>query len=470
MNRKYVLPTIGILLAIRLYFAYKRTLIPFEIDYEEGNILNAAVRILHGQTPYPTPGSFPYVLNPYGPVGYLVAALGVRIFGISLLGPRLLVLLSGIFIVFLIAAVVQHLGGRFEIGCLFGAVYLCSPTVWRWYPLLRVDFWAVALSLSGIYVFIAFPRFRFVSALLFALALLTKPSALAAPIVCCMELIIEKRTRDLQIYILLLMGAVGSCILLIGPNFRFALLETHPDPYSILRVLKFYSAALQGAVMPLIILLLALFSGLRWNSRSRIVWFYAAAVCVTSLTSGKLGSETNHFLEWTAALCLLSGLALSSLHENRSLTTKPLLAGTLALTGFFAVVPYKTLAASQDQSQCQEAYQFLEAFRGNSVLAEDVTALVLAGKPVLASNPFVITQLGNRVSWSRGSLDEMVGRKEFDLIILGGQVPNFDPASGRWSPKLIQNVSKDYVLQRSFLCAPGFGAAYAPRSEPQKAP
>jgi hypothetical protein len=40
--------------------------LPFQVDYEKGNILNALARITHGLTPYPDPHARPsrYVLAP----------------------------------------------------------------------------------------------------------------------------------------------------------------------------------------------------------------------------------------------------------------------------------------------------------------------------------------------------------------------------------------------------------------------
>ena len=78
-------------LTLRLLMACHAAAFPYQLDYEEGNILNAANRIVHAETPYPEPGSFPYILNPYGPIGYVLTALAVKALGLSLYGPRLLV-------------------------------------------------------------------------------------------------------------------------------------------------------------------------------------------------------------------------------------------------------------------------------------------------------------------------------------------------------------------------------------------
>ena len=142
--------------AVRLHCSYVRAASPFQVDYEEGNILNSGLRIVQGQPLYPAPGSFPYILNPYGPVGYLVSALGIKIFGLGLFGPRLFILSAGIAVAVLISALTKALGGRWDAGALLGLSYLCLPLVSYWLPLLRVDFWAVFLSLLGLYVFSSF--------------------------------------------------------------------------------------------------------------------------------------------------------------------------------------------------------------------------------------------------------------------------------------------------------------------------
>jgi len=456
---------IALLFVVRIYFAYRRAALPFEIDYEEGNVLDAAVRMLQHQTPYSPPGSFPYAVHPYGPIGYLLTLLGIRVFGVSLFGPRILVLLSGVLVAVLVEVLIRHYAREAHIGWLFGLLFLCSPIMWNWYPLVRVDLWAILLSLCGIYIFVALRRWRTISSIFFVAAILTKPTAMAAPLACTLEFAIEGRWRQVCAYLLLLVSLSGVCTLWIGPNFWFAMLSTHPDPYSFGRAARLYWSAFQAVLVPMVILLLALFSGFRWNPNSRLILIYAAAVSLFSLTSGKLGSETNHFLEWTAVVCILAGLALSHLFKTQNLLASPLLAGSALLAGLFSFLPQKVLAPGHTQSECVEAYQFIKSFPGDRILSEDLSALILAGKPVLVGNPFVITQLGQRVPWSHGSPTEMVKRREFDLIALGGEVRNFDPQSGRWSPLLMQEIDREYQLQRRFLCHPNLGAVYVPQRD-----
>jgi hypothetical protein len=83
--------------------------------------------MLNGSTPYPDPASFPYIPNHYGPVGYLLTAVAIRVVGVSLFGPRLKVLLAGAIAVFVIAGLTRRLGGRWRIGSLMGVLFLSAP-------------------------------------------------------------------------------------------------------------------------------------------------------------------------------------------------------------------------------------------------------------------------------------------------------------------------------------------------------
>ncbi len=223
--------SVFICLCLTLAAAFQRLLIPFEIRYGEGCVLDAGALILHQTSPYLEPGSFPYIINPYGPVGYLLTAFGIKMFGLSLIGPRLLVLLAGIGICFLIAVLSKRFGGQWQIGFLFGTLYVCTPLVFSWFPLLRVDFWAVFLSLAGLYLFCAFQRAWYLAPMAFALAILTKHTAIAAPVACGLVLLLERRFRRAATFTAVVASVVLVCALVLGRNFAFNMLYTHPDPY-----------------------------------------------------------------------------------------------------------------------------------------------------------------------------------------------------------------------------------------------
>ena len=449
--------------ALTMASAWIRASLPWEMNYEEGNMFNAAVRLLHGAAVYPAPGSFPYIVSPYGPVGYLLTALAVAANGVSLFGPRLLVLLAGVGICFLISALTKRFGGRWEIGFLFGTFYLCSPLSRMWLPILRVDLWAVCLTLLGLYLFTN-PKLWQLAPLCLAIAVLTKHTVLAAPLASMLCLLIDRNFKKAAAFAAIFLGAILATFLFMGRNFTFYMFSTYPDPYSVKQYLRFYGSAFADLLLPIAVLAYGAAAGFRWLGRSRLGWLYLGAASLMTFTAGKLGSDSNHFLEWAAAVCIMAALALSYLLECMDGLAKPFTVGSLAGAAFFSVLFFKDVQSPWVHAGCSEAYSFVRTFPGDRILSEDVAALVLGGKPVLVSNPFATTQLDRFSPGSAGALERMVHDQYFDLILLGGDVEDFIPGSGRWSPELIEAVRLGYEPVRHFDCSPYLAVAYASRS------
>jgi 4-amino-4-deoxy-L-arabinose transferase-like glycosyltransferase len=452
--------TVSLLLVLKATFA--RIHMPFQLDYEEGNMLNAAVRILHGQALYTTPGSFPYIIIPYGPLGYIVSAIGIGIFGTNLLGPRLLVLLAALASAILIALCARAMDASWSAACIAALSYVCLPSVSYWLPLLRVDFFAILLSLLGLYVFVRFPLAWPVSAAIFGLAILTKQTALAAPTAVFVELIAQKKTGKAFATVGIELGLILLFVFVLGTNFTFAFLGTHPDPYSFKHALNLFSVAIQSCILVLAIIAYYLFVDVRRKQRPRLAWFYFLSCGITAFSAGKLGSNTNHLLEWAAALCIICGIALTHLQENRNGLAKPFAAALLLLSTIFSFMLQNNSLFELGGRDCTKSYAFVRSFPGDQILSEDVSSLVLGGKPVLVSNPFVMTQLRSSVHWRAGNLESLADHQYFDLIVLGGAVSDFRAESGRWSPELMQIIQRRYLPEMYFRCYYS-AVAYVPR-------
>jgi len=445
---------LAIVVCIVLSFksVYSRLVLPFQIDYEEGNVLNAGLRIVEGQTPYPPPGSFPYIFNPYGPVGYLVSAVGIKVFGLGLLGPRVLIFIAGLAVVFLIAILINSFGGRWDAGILLAVAYFCLPLVSFWLTLLRVDFLAISFSLLGLCLFANFPKAWWVAAVLFGLAILTKQTAVAAPAAVVLELLLQKRfVRGLALGAIISTVVLG-CLLTGGANFVFAFFKSHPDPYSLGQAFRFGFIAAHGSMLILAITAYAIFFGLKWTPKSRLGWLYVLMCCFSSLSGGKLGSNMNHYLEWTAAVCILGGVALSALLEKEEPLAKPFAIALVALTFVFAINLQRNFAIFENQKGCPEAYAFIRSYVGQKVVSEEVTSLVLGGKEVLVSNPFVLTQLGDSINWQAGSLQDLTEKKYFDAIVLGGTIDNYIENKGGWPQGMLLAMESHYRPYRYFQC------------------
>src|SRR4051812_15006781 len=105
---------------------------PFQYDYEEGNILNALVRITQGATPYPDPHALPNVINPYGPVAYYLLVIPVKAFGLGFVYPRAMILGCTILIAALIGVELHRITRSLPVAFTLAAVLLSIPNIESW--------------------------------------------------------------------------------------------------------------------------------------------------------------------------------------------------------------------------------------------------------------------------------------------------------------------------------------------------
>lgn len=445
---------------------------PFQYDYEEGNILNAISRILHSATPYPDPHALPSILNPYGPAAYYLLAIPAKLFGVSFLYPRLLIVACAFVVATLIAMEIRRQSGSALLGAAFAFVFLAIPNVQQWMWLLRVDMLGLAFTAAGLVMFsnelqtpTKQPR-TLVLALLFAIAALVKISLLAAPAACFAGLALHRRHPEaarLALQTLSMFAIVmGAFAIVTHGAVLTDVFCTHPDPFSF----RVYTQGLTGMIVaawPLV--LLAILAIARDLAQRRycpaVLWVMVATF--TAITAGKLGSNTNHFVEWNAALCMAAAIGVLEIRKSFSTVAAPavvliVVAAVLAMQPSFAAEPLNR--------DCYQAYNSAREQAGDE-LSENVGALVLGGKKVWVSNPYVLAQLVEHSGWSDAALVEMVRQRRFAAIYshydyLG--IPAYlAHGTERESPELLRAIADNYDASTGFACQ-DMGVVYRPKA------
>jgi hypothetical protein len=460
----------GGLLTLR-FIAY-RILLPYQLDYEEGNILNAAVRILHGQSIYPPPSDSLYVFNPYGPVFYGAVSLIAKYFGAEFTYLRLLSVLPALLIAVLISLLLGRWASSRWLELTFGGYYLMLPVVGKWLVLLRADFPGIALSLAGLYLFSLSPQRWYRSIPLFVLALYCKYTLLAAPATCFLFLLINKELRRAAEF----MGALGLLCaatfvwaqVATGGWFAFHMFSTHPDPFSLSRYFYEISVAL---LLQVALSVLAIVYAARALMRHELPLplIYLALCTLAALTIGKAGSWDNHLLEWLAALCLCAGLGYYELERQPDKAgAAAFSAGALSVFAILALL-VRTVPVA-DRTGCVGAYAYVKSHPGQHILSENVGALVLANKPVLLSNPFVYTQLVRWSSLPAEPLNQLVRSRHFAVILLDGdilylkrQATDVWSARSRWPATFVEALQENYRPVRQFVCSDA-NVAFEPKT------
>jgi len=463
-------------------YGVQRSAIPYQLDYEEGNILNAGLRINHGLTPYPDPHAFPNALNPYGPLPYLAVALVVKLAGVSFLWPRLLVVASVFGIAFLIAFLVRNeargmataaAGGALGapsneafwwtwlVAAAFAALFPTMPLVQDWMPLLRVDLPGLALALAGLLALKRMPQWPWQAAILMTLAIFVKYTLIAAPLAAMLWLLSRRDRRALLTFAA---TGAGVGLVLLGltqmwssGHFVFHMLGTHADPFSF--------AVYRGKLFDFVVahfwfmLLAAIYVVAAALRRSLPLPALYWLLCLgTVMTAGKRGSGGNHFLELIAATLICAALGVVTLRTHVSWAPLAIAAtfAAVALLGPFALSASPYNDPANHVRGCGDLYTVVRDYPGQNVLSENVGALLLAGKPVFISNPFIYRYLVTYRGWSDAAILERVRQRQFDLLVLSGDLRDARlHGSDRWSPQVIEAMAENYRPVAKFNCLEG---------------
>ncbi|HEX8814940.1 MAG TPA: hypothetical protein VF753_05510, partial [Terriglobales bacterium] len=238
-----------------------------------------------------------------------------------------------------------------------------------------------------------------------------------------------------------------------GGWFAFHMFSTHPDRYSLFQFLGL--AGLVWISAPVV-------TGLAlWNIVANIRSFgnsfasiYFVASLVTSLSAGKLGATTNHFLEWMVASCLCAGLAYFTLTSISTTRLMPitLLLSVVVLAGV-VVQNWPSHQPLGDISGCGDAYSYVRNAPSSQVLSENLTALLIGGKPVVVSDPFAYSQFVKRGLWPDRKVEQLVNQQYFGLIVLRSDPSDMKRhGSNVWSEWFVDAVMKNYRVTARFDC------------------
>ncbi len=434
----------------------------YQLDYEEGNILNAAVRIVRGMTIYPPPHSWPSVMNPYGPIGYEMVSWMVRLGGVDFTLPRYLVMTFAAICCVLIGVIVWKQQHSALAGIAFGALFFGFGGVFSWMSKLRMDLIALAFSLGAICVVVSRRRLWWLSVLLMVAAVFTKHTALAAPAACLVWLWLDGE-RKLVAKMALLGAALGLCAFAYMQwrthgTFLFYMTGTHPDLFSwSVYFHHLYWLVQSQAVISTLALVTVVMAIAR--RKASLALIYLAFAVITAVTVGKAGSAYNHLLELSAALTIAAAVGWSEL-ANAS-DWKFRFAGTLLVVMLAATYVNNTMHLGfewrNDEYDRLETY--LRNFHGDRVITENLGAAVLAGKTLWISNPFVYTQLVKHGGWSDADLQQQLRKHEVDLVL-------YEP-SQEWSPEFTRALRENYHVEARFLCKGAF-QAWVPNSTSQQ--
>lgn len=452
-SRFLVLVLLGCALGCGVYAVFsdiQRSKAPYQLDYEEGNILNSAVRINHGLALYPDPLGWPSVINAYGPLpSYLIAAV-VHFYGPGFTPSRVLIIAAVLLCALMTGLIVHHFSRSALLGSCFGLLLLSQWVVQSWTPVIRVDFIALLLVLLGLYVFARWPRIWFVAVFFFALAIFTKFNLMAAPAACFVWFLVRRQWKQAIMFAVSLAFLVGllfgTALLVTHGAFGFDVFLTEMSPMLWSSLPVFYKVMLISNPV-LVVLGLFAIAWSAWTKNFDLPVLYAIFTLIGTVSAAKVGSNFNHSLESIVALCIVCGWFLGKMVERGGAA---LLAASAAgaFLGIWMLVFLPYFLRGQPQPVCASFYRYVGQVQSDRILSEDVGLLVVNGKSVWVSDPFAVFVTSKRSSDTQ--LQQHIAQRWFDYIIVN-EYP-IQETSERWPAAVRKAIAENYVVVGKSPC------------------
>jgi len=316
-----------ILLLYFVFFLYRSVvgiMYPFELgDYHESYLFIQSKLVSQGEPLYSELNSEPF--HPrciHMPLYFWVVGNIFSIFGTSFFPGRLIAFLSSIIIGIVIYLILERETKSIRIsiiGCLF---FYSSHIIYNFSPFFRADFFATAISITGIYVAFRWWNTRaiYLSALLLVLALFARQTEIAGVIAVVVFLYFQDRRLAIKVGGFILFMVLGTtAVLSISTNGTF-LFDTvflaliHPKEYYNTIRFSYRFITLHPILLSVVLAYPVIDSSRReWL----LLGIWAVLVTLISLWGiGLVDAGSNHFIEMVAAFCILFGLSLNKIKKS----------------------------------------------------------------------------------------------------------------------------------------------------------
>ncbi|MDI6784667.1 MAG: glycosyltransferase family 39 protein [bacterium] len=452
---------IGILIIYLFFFLYHSIvyiIYPYDLDNEEGFILNQTRLLAQGKTIYPELNNYPYTVGNYPPVFQMLCVPITWIFGDTHSIGRSLSFLSTLMLGLLIFLIVKQMTNAVIPALIAGLFPFGTHYVYRWAAYNRVDMLALLFALLGLHLIWRNEKRSEVrsqksdcllltaACLLFILAFYTKQSMVAAPIAATIYLLMKDKKQAGFLVIGYMVGII--VIFLIGNALTAGQLYQHLilynlNPFSWFTVWLYARNLIHFYPFFLILVLLVLLN----RNTNRLFSTYFLLSVFVAISCGKLGSAVNYLLELMVAGSILFGLAIkqSEVLSPKSLV-KPFCFILLIIQLLLIYhVPYKLeygeTPTQKDWFYAKETEKYIQQTQG-LILSDDAAMLVRNQKPVLFQ-PFIMSTLARQKLWDQTPVINDLNQQKFELLILYFDI-NRNPDLERYTKEMINAIRTNY--------------------------
>lgn len=393
-----------------------------QIEYSEGFMLYNAKLFTSGKWVWDINAGPPFTTSFYTPVFYYLLGL----FGNTLVGGRILVVLSTFICMVLIFWIVRRMRVNSLICGVAALLPLTQYVFTGWSLFVRVDMTAVMFELIGIYLVVRFKNtpWLLLSIPFFALAFYTKQAVVA--------------------------GVIGTVIYLALTNWRFAITYTatalavilvplfvinnatgggfireiflYTQSYPAFRDFKTTSAYLIVAYIPMLPLwAIAIITFIR-DKISIITTFALTALVLNLFLMTRSGASQVYFFEVIAAMSIAAGVGLPYIVQERKRVYQFMF--LIPLWAFVFNFQLMTYPDSGYVERYQEAVSVIRDAR-YPILTENAGLVLDAGKEPYYE-PFVFMQLSHLGYWNQDIVIRDLDSNRIEYVITSHLLPSKD--------------------------------------------
>jgi len=430
----------GAYVALFLFSAALRLLYPYEVEWNEGAVLDHAIRVLDGKPIYTAP-SLDFAAFVYTPLYYYVTALALKIGGIGLWAGRFVSILSTLLTALFVGLIIHNetrcLNKRSMLLPISGAMlYLAMyHATGYFYDTVRMDALGLLLAIASIYAALYWRSGFLISAALVALAYFTKQQMLFVwPALAIFVFLRSKKEALWFAGISIALLLAGSLILNAETNgwYRFYTF-TIPGAkaaaeFSWRDALEFVPHWMFGvAGFFSLVILFALVVENGWTRNRNFVFLLLCgffAMISGAMALGNPGGYKNVLMPLAAMIAILFPICVLRVSEN--FREWPSVAPALLFLGFLALV-YNPLgekmlfASARQRSAGNEFIKTLRPIPGDVWIPFHGYIGTLAGKPThvhfMAMNDALVPHDARSARFQR-EIDSSLAAHRFSAIIL----------------------------------------------------
>ena len=434
----------------------------YPLDYGEAPLLDQAMRLVEGENIYQQDlTSAPFTIANYPPLYVLAISPFVKLFGPSFLAGRVISMLCSVASAIFLALIIYTFTKDRLASILTAMIFLTIPYVVYWSPLMRVDMLALALNTAGLYVVAKRPTTLggiIMPALLLTAAIYSRQSfALAAPLAASVWLWSHNRIQALRL--ITIVGGL-SIILFLTINiltrggFFFNIVTANVNDFDFERLEYWYRRIRDTAPILLVFgfaLLALTIRGIRSSLPShwkgwQLLTPYVVGAGLSALTIGKIGSNANYLLEFSAAISLATGTVIAWSRDHRWLRAALLVLLALQSGHFMESTLNEYVGALNDRRQLVGDLDKLERIvkaADGPVLGDEFMGMISLQNRQLYIQPFEVTQLANAGLWDQAPLIRSVRAQEFPVILIH-HFSDWPVYKERWTPEMLTTITQNY--------------------------